>query len=178
MSIVSLFCVVFSTGIPCFHAISAIWAATKDPMDFIDGCYSVETYMACYNPCIFPINGEREWTKTNLTPPVPPAYGRAPGRPKKNRRKNDIEVRETKEKKRTVSRVGQTCKCSYCGEKGHNKRTCKLRDEAEVEDGTQVRQSQEDNTQDQQNNTKVRNSKFIFTYTLYCLGLITMRFHD
>nr|XP_027083681.1 uncharacterized protein LOC113705983 [Coffea arabica] len=30
------------TGIPCYHAISALWIAMKDPMEHIDDCYRVE----------------------------------------------------------------------------------------------------------------------------------------
>ena len=48
------------TGIPCAHAISALWIAMKDPMQYIDDCYSVETYLKCYDPCILPVNGEHE----------------------------------------------------------------------------------------------------------------------
>lgn len=29
------------TGIPCYHAILALWVAMKDPMDYVDECYSV-----------------------------------------------------------------------------------------------------------------------------------------
>ena len=63
----------------------------------------------------------------NVQPPLPPTYGRAPGRPKKQRRKSTDEVQEMKDKRVKVRRVGQICKCTYCGEKGHNTRTCKLR---------------------------------------------------
>ncbi|XP_071916372.1 uncharacterized protein [Coffea arabica] len=117
------------TGIPCSHAISAIWIARKDPMDFIDQCYSVEAYLKCYANCILPVNGEHDWTHTHVTPPLPPTYGRAPGRPKKLRKKGEDEIQQKKEKGNKMSRVGQVIKCNYCGEKGHNKRSCNIRKE-------------------------------------------------
>ena len=43
------------TGIPCPHAISAIVEAEKNPLDFVDACYSKEKYMKAYNPIIYPV---------------------------------------------------------------------------------------------------------------------------
>ena len=65
----------------------------------------------------------------NVQPPLPPTYGRAPGKPKKQRWKFVDEVQVMKDKRVKVRRFGQICKCTYCGQKGHNTRTCKLRQE-------------------------------------------------
>ena len=131
------------TGIPCAHAISALWIAMKDPMQYIDDCYSVETYLKCYDPCILPVNGEHEWEDVDVQPPLPPTYGRAPGRPKKQRRKSADEIQQTKEQGKKVRRFGQICKCSFCGKQGHNTRTCKLREEAGVAASQMSEQGQE-----------------------------------
>ena len=71
------------TGIPCFHSISAIWAAMKDPIDFIDDCYTVNTYLKCYDLYVLSMNGEYERMDVNVKPPLPPSYGSAPSSPKK-----------------------------------------------------------------------------------------------
>ncbi|KAL3528389.1 hypothetical protein ACH5RR_007711 [Cinchona calisaya] len=62
------------TGIPCPHAISAIWMALKDPVDFVDDCYSMEKYLKCYEPTILPVNGEIDWPKSDCIAPLPPSY--------------------------------------------------------------------------------------------------------
>ena len=72
----------------------------KDPMQYIDDCYSVETYLKCYDPCILPVNREHEWEDVDVQPPLPPTYGRAPGRPKKQRRKSGDEIQQTKDQAR------------------------------------------------------------------------------
>ena len=125
----TVICVV--SGIPCAHAISALWVVMKDPLDFIDDCYMVETYLKSYGPCIFPVNGEHEWIRTNVASPLPTSYGKAPGRPKKKRRRSEDEIQQSKDKRKKLSCVGQINKCTFCGTQGHNKRSCKLRKEAE-----------------------------------------------
>ncbi|CDP16977.1 unnamed protein product [Coffea canephora] len=101
-------------------------------MLYIDDCYSVETYLKCYDPCILPVNGKNEWEDVDVLVPLPPNYGRAPGRPKKQRRKSVDEIQQTKEQGKKVMRFGQICKCSLYGEQGHNTRTCKFRQKTGV----------------------------------------------
>ncbi|KAL3505141.1 hypothetical protein ACH5RR_034982 [Cinchona calisaya] len=50
------------TRIPCPHAIAAIWMDMGEPLDYVDICYTVETYFKCYRGVVFPINGEIDWT--------------------------------------------------------------------------------------------------------------------
>lgn len=45
------------TGIPCQHAVCAIWCKHQDPMDYVDPYYEVDTYKRCYEHTIFPITG-------------------------------------------------------------------------------------------------------------------------
>ena len=99
----------------------------KNFIDFVNDCYTVKTYLKCYDPYILLVNGDHEWMDINVKSPLPPSYGRAPGRPKKQRRKFADEIQQTK---KTTRRVGQVCMCTYCGNRGHNTRTCKLRNEA------------------------------------------------
>ncbi|KAL3513941.1 hypothetical protein ACH5RR_026658 [Cinchona calisaya] len=98
----------------------------------IQACEAVETYLRCYEPTIIPLYGEQDWEKTNAIAPLPPTYGRLPGRLKKCRRKGEDEMTQRRERKKKIRRFGQVIKCTYCSEKGHNIRSCKLRKENEA----------------------------------------------
>ncbi|XP_071933625.1 uncharacterized protein [Coffea arabica] len=65
-------------GIPCSHANLALWIAMKDPMQYINGCYTIKMYLKCYDPCILPVNGKNERKDVDIQAPLPPTYGRAP----------------------------------------------------------------------------------------------------
>ena len=107
-------------GIPCCHAISCIFFNREAVEKYIDGCYRVSTYKACYEPVIDPINGQNMWTPTGLPLVQPPIKRRLPGRPKKKR------VREPNEPSKGHSKgLGIAKRCKSCGKIGHNKRSCK-----------------------------------------------------
>lgn len=59
----------------------------------------------------------------------PPYVRRAPGRPKKARRKTNDEPKNPN----SLRRHHSTVRCKRCGEYGHNKRTCKGKDLADRE---------------------------------------------
>ena len=90
-------------------------------MDFVDACYHTETYFKAYENLILPMNGMELWDRTNMPPCVPPSYSKQPGRPRKARRK---EAGECSNKANVVTKVQDSLKCSQCGRKGNNKRTC------------------------------------------------------
>ena len=123
-------------GVPCAHAISAIWTTSTDPLEYVDPCYSVETYLQCYEPCIRPLNGEKEWERNSTVHPLPPMSKKTPGRPKKARNKGEAEIQIAKEKKMKLRRVGQFNGCTFCSQLGRNKRTCNARKEAELSQAT------------------------------------------
>ncbi|KAK4391944.1 hypothetical protein Sango_1972200 [Sesamum angolense] len=52
------------TGIPCKHGMSAICSQSLEPQDFVNPCYSVETFLEVYKHAILPVNGPQLWTKT------------------------------------------------------------------------------------------------------------------
>ena len=114
--------------IPCTHAVNAIARTREEPEVFIDQCYSKNAYLRAYQYIIYPINGENLWEKVNWDPLLPPETIRLPGRPKKARRKDQIEVLNVKIKGKDLqklSRAGQmTYKCKLCKETGHNSRRC------------------------------------------------------
>ncbi|KAL0303085.1 UNVERIFIED_CONTAM: hypothetical protein Sradi_6176600 [Sesamum radiatum] len=69
------------SGVPCKHACSAIFNQGLMPEDMVHAYYNVETYKLVYEPAILPISGEMLWSETSFIPPLPPNFGRGPGRP-------------------------------------------------------------------------------------------------
>ncbi|KAG8364885.1 hypothetical protein BUALT_Bualt18G0045100 [Buddleja alternifolia] len=122
------------SGIPCKHACRAINCKGLQIEDFVDRCYSIETYNQVYETAILPLNGRIEWKKTNFIPPLPPNGGRGVGRPCVTRRFESSEVKQTtkkrsrgKPKKKSkdankLKRQQTTVKCGKCGGEGHNKK--------------------------------------------------------
>ncbi|KAG5589538.1 hypothetical protein H5410_040052 [Solanum commersonii] len=49
------------TGLPCKHAIAAIWAKNDEINSYIDDYYKVETYRRIYEFAILPMNGQSMW---------------------------------------------------------------------------------------------------------------------
>uniref|UniRef100_A0A2N9EMB4 SWIM-type domain-containing protein n=1 Tax=Fagus sylvatica TaxID=28930 RepID=A0A2N9EMB4_FAGSY len=81
------------SGVPCCHAISCIFYQREAAEDYVDQCYKISTYVACYDPIVMPINGPDMWEATGLAPVEPPRIRRPPGRPKKLRRREPDEPR-------------------------------------------------------------------------------------
>jgi hypothetical protein len=46
------------SGLPCEHAISAIYVKDQDPVGFVDSCYSQRKYLEAYDLIIHPIVGK------------------------------------------------------------------------------------------------------------------------
>ncbi|GKA60565.1 RNA-directed DNA polymerase, eukaryota, partial [Tanacetum coccineum] len=95
------------SSIPCKHAVACIFNMTDNGMQ------------------INPVPGREFWAKTQvpsrLIPPyIPPQVGR----PGKKRKKSACEVTEMV-KDGKFTRKGGTVTCCKCGQKGHNKRSCK-----------------------------------------------------
>lgn len=113
------------SGVPCSHAVSAIYAIRANPRNYIDSSLSVEKCKAAYAECISALNGKNMWEIDETDPILPPPHRRMPGRPKKARRKGANE--ETKRSGDVVklSTAGFNVTCANCFQSGHNKRTCK-----------------------------------------------------
>ncbi|XP_073119764.1 uncharacterized protein [Henckelia pumila] len=71
------------TGIPCPHAICAMWCKRENPEAYVHRYYSIEAYKRCYARSIMPINGPELWPSCDLIPPLPPVYKERVGRPAK-----------------------------------------------------------------------------------------------
>ncbi|XP_028070557.1 uncharacterized protein LOC114273018 [Camellia sinensis] len=109
------------TGIPCCHAISAIYDKHEQPEDYVAHWYKKETYLASYKPMIYPINGSEMWPKSVLPGLLPPKVKEQPGRPRKLRK---MQANEPKNPYK-MHRGNTTTTCSLCSKLGQNKRGCK-----------------------------------------------------
>ncbi|KAH7836526.1 hypothetical protein Vadar_002444 [Vaccinium darrowii] len=108
------------SGIPCKHAMAAITYGRKNVEDYVHPYFSKEMYLRAYAGMIHPILDHSMWTMCPGDPLDPPPLKRMPGRPRKNRRRQEDEgAAGTSQSKRS-----QTLKCTWCQEYGHNKRTC------------------------------------------------------
>ena len=109
-------------GIPCRHAVTAICLSGKNPIDFVDDCYSKEKYAKCYGYAISAINGVDMWPKPRDGVPqetlLPPMYKRGPGRPRK------LRIRQFDEDGVRRPRRGKK-HCTRCGKPGHTVISCK-----------------------------------------------------
>ncbi|KAL5716858.1 hypothetical protein ACHQM5_009972 [Ranunculus cassubicifolius] len=73
------------SGIPCCHAIGAIYSLNGDPEEYVHWWYHIETYKKSYAYFMPPFNGENLWPQYIGEAIAPPLQRRMPGRPKKNR---------------------------------------------------------------------------------------------
>jgi len=96
------------TGIPCKHAILAIWAKNDVVLDYVDDCYKVDTYKRIYEKSIFPINGSQLWPKSNKVPPLPPRVVR------QNKRGRDQKLRRREQDEAGSSRTRMKKKTNIC----------------------------------------------------------------
>ncbi|XP_040364527.1 uncharacterized protein LOC121050041 [Rosa chinensis] len=74
------------SGIPCGHAIAAIYSKGWSPDEFVDDHYRMEKYFKAYELVINPIAGVSEWEIIHR-PIAAPLYRAQPGRPKLKRNK-------------------------------------------------------------------------------------------
>ena len=112
------------SGIPCHHAIACMREARLNPVDFVNSCYSVESYNRAYAHFLMPLRDMTEWNHIVQCPNIdPPKYEKKVGRKKKNRRKQP-EEKPSKKGGVKLSRHGVIIHCSHCGLAGHNKGGC------------------------------------------------------
>jgi len=121
------------SGIPCSHAICAMYFRTEQPEEYVHDCYKLETYHKMYKPIIQPMNGSNMWPRSAYTPVLPPIVHELPGRKKTKRKKgahekegvNEVGTSKDKGKVKLGKKNQNTLRCSNCGTLGHNKRSCK-----------------------------------------------------
>ncbi|KAK8661724.1 hypothetical protein V6N13_091320 [Hibiscus sabdariffa] len=110
------------TGIPCCHAICAMYHDSKEPQTFISEWYTKERYLVSYKHVLQPVKGKKFWLKREDDPIGPPKLKVMPGRPKKKRRKDKSEP--VKQKYGKLSSAGFKITCSNCKQVGHRKNKC------------------------------------------------------
>ncbi|KAH0673933.1 hypothetical protein KY284_025020 [Solanum tuberosum] len=113
-------------GIPCAHAVAAIYFKKCEPLDYIDNCYSKATYLRTYANVLQPVTNMEMWPVSTNPTVAPPEIKSMPGRPGKLRKK---EAGESK-KSGKLPRTGLAMTCSNCNVRGHNKRGCPQRVES------------------------------------------------
>uniref|UniRef100_A0A453RIB9 MULE transposase domain-containing protein n=1 Tax=Aegilops tauschii subsp. strangulata TaxID=200361 RepID=A0A453RIB9_AEGTS len=111
------------SGLPCCHAICAIYKSGRKVEDFIDKCYYIDTFKKKYEHCLQPVEGEESWPMSQNPRPVAPGYIAMPGARKKNNDRKREEGEAPKGKK--LSKHGIQITCGSCGGQGHNKTSCK-----------------------------------------------------
>ncbi|OIT35395.1 hypothetical protein A4A49_03157, partial [Nicotiana attenuata] len=126
-------------GIPCAHAICAIYHQEEEPYNYVDHWYRKETFLKAYQYFLEPIPNMKMWPDTNNMVIEPPAPKPMPARPQKKRRKAKNEPNKKKYGK--LSKQGVKMTCSKCHQGGHNKSTCQSM--GEMGESTQaIQQSQ------------------------------------
>nr|XP_043637944.1 uncharacterized protein LOC122608941 [Erigeron canadensis] len=111
------------SGIPCVHAVNAIFKLNQEPEDYISGWFRLDMYREAYNQCLIPVGGMDTWQiNPDHNVPLPPRPRNMPGRPKKQRIKA---VHEPRVSHNRVTRHGAIMTCSKCWQQGHNMRGCK-----------------------------------------------------
>ncbi|KAM0875264.1 hypothetical protein ACQ4PT_036948 [Festuca glaucescens] len=111
------------SGIPCWHACSALRNDKNSPESYVSDCYSVEKFNKAYENIIWPCRDVKEWEKVDGMTIKAPQIVKKVGRPQKNRRKQP-EEKEGKNGQKKMSKHGSIIHCSYCGLAGHNKGSC------------------------------------------------------
>ncbi|KAJ9548062.1 hypothetical protein OSB04_020605 [Centaurea solstitialis] len=120
------------TGIPCKHAIAAIWFSAANggavalPENWVHPFYHLDTWKKMYQFKIKPTNGRLLWPKSSCPfKMLPPKHHKQIGRPKKCRRKTEEELSQPLVKGGKLLKTGKSMTCRICRKEGHNARTCK-----------------------------------------------------
>eukprot|EP00257_Ricinus_communis_P014276 XP_015571907.1 uncharacterized protein LOC107260894 [Ricinus communis] len=61
------------TGIPCCHAVCAIWYKHDNPKNYLDDYYKVSTYLKTYSHLLNPTTSYEFWPRATSSPVLPPA---------------------------------------------------------------------------------------------------------
>ncbi|KAL5568733.1 hypothetical protein UlMin_025308 [Ulmus minor] len=112
------------SGIPCPHAVVAIYHERGDPMDYVHHYYKKEAMLKAYSFEHIPLSDQKEWAKTRLVPIKAPLTRRQPGRPKRLRKREPNEPARNPNK---LKRYNVKIFCKKCKQEGHNSRTCERR---------------------------------------------------
>ncbi|XP_021756736.1 uncharacterized protein LOC110721811 [Chenopodium quinoa] len=108
------------SGIPCKHAVVAIWNKVDQPEQYVNDFFKKHTYAKAFDHLLEPLNGPQEWlTSENIV--TAPELKKVHNRPKTKRRASAGEVTESGKLKKKGGKIT----CSLCGVPGHNKALCR-----------------------------------------------------
>ncbi|CAN1331425.1 hypothetical protein LINPERPRIM_LOCUS35319 [Linum perenne] len=120
------------SAIPCVHAVACASFLRKDIYYWVDQVYYQRYAMQAYGYGGIPaMPGQQAWEEAPVNVIHPPVQRVMPGRPKKNRRKEqqELEVRPRKNGVGSVlSKKGIVMHCRTCKGRGHNVRKCPNKD--------------------------------------------------
>ena len=110
-------------GFPCSHIIATCQHRCVDFRFFVQGYYTTQSYYDTWASLFHPIFNEDEWPFYDGPTIIPPESMKriGSGRPKSTRLHNEIDVREGK----------TTITCGLCKQPGHNRRSCKNRNQVQ-----------------------------------------------
>ena len=110
-------------GFPCSHIIAACQYRCVDFLLFVQGYYTTQLYYDTWASLFHPMFNKDEWPLYDGPTVVPPESMKhiGSGRPKSTRLHNEIDVREGK----------TTIRCGLCKQPGHNRRSCKNRNQVQ-----------------------------------------------
>ncbi|KAJ9561399.1 hypothetical protein OSB04_006559 [Centaurea solstitialis] len=121
------------SGVPCPHAVAAIFYLHKLPEDYVPHWFKRDLYKVTYSYHLQPVQGMNQWAPNPLNKPLPPKPRIMPGRPKKKRKRA---AHEPATHVARISRVGAVMTCKKCGGQGHNQRGCKEKGKETAEPST------------------------------------------
>lgn len=107
-------------GIPCALAMSSILSRNIGIYEHVNECYSKEAYSRSYSLVIQPMPGFELWPKLGKHPLNPPIKNNRAGRPKKLRKKLQVEPPASTK----IAKTRMKMKCKRCDGTSHDKRTC------------------------------------------------------
>ncbi|XP_077251780.1 uncharacterized protein LOC143891004 [Tasmannia lanceolata] len=81
------------SGIPCMHAVAAIFYQHETVEKYVYPCYHKDAFQRSYKELIHPMPSMEQWPSLDMDPVLPPPIRRPPGRPKKLRRRDADEPR-------------------------------------------------------------------------------------
>ncbi|XP_057780069.1 uncharacterized protein LOC130998672 [Salvia miltiorrhiza] len=98
------------TGVPCSHALAAMYSSGLDPLSVMSNWYHKSMFVKSYEHSIKPVLGVKFWKVREVDGIEPPPVEKKTGRPRKMR------VRAPNEPKKShkLSRRGQKQHCSIC----------------------------------------------------------------
>ncbi|RYR07842.1 hypothetical protein Ahy_B05g075308 [Arachis hypogaea] len=112
----------------------------KRPEEYCHEWLTMEAYRRTYQFNVNHVKGQDLWEKTGSPAPVPPPIKPKSGRPTTNRRKDKAEgPTGTKTK---MKRKYAPIRYMYCGDVGHNKRTCSKKKQDDAQEKARIMQLQ------------------------------------